>query len=382
MKIKKKILMLFQSILLRLSYYLIASVNKWFKNNKKNIILGTDEECGILKSLSIVFDNAFSVCFSADRFFDHNYDYQLSNRFLKLVLGPILLGYLMNLSDIFLFTWTTGYCHDREIDFKFLKKKNKKIITLFLGSDIRSLKKYQAFFDRLEQDCFISYLSIYNKSFSSDSFENQRLLLAKQADRYADVIFNDEIDQPSYIEKRTHAYPYFVDLSRYSDSNYNSDLSIIKIVHAPSNPLVKGTPLVRAAIKKLKEEGYNFEYIELVNVSNDQVLKTLASSHILLNQFYGTLPGVLGLEGLCTYNAVLMSADPQINTNLPEEASESWFATQYWEIYDNLKLLLDNPQLIKKYALAGRRFVENHYTYEKAGNFFKKVLNSEGIFLT
>ena len=40
------------------------------------------------------------------------------------------------------------------------------------------------------------------------------------------------------------------DRGRIKETKFR-DLSLIKIVHAPSNPMVKGTPLVRAAIKKI-----------------------------------------------------------------------------------------------------------------------------------
>ena len=33
--------------------------------------------------------------------------------------------------------------------------------------------------------------------------------------------------------------------------------------------------------------GYNFEYVELLNKKNDEVLDELKSSHIVLNSLYG-----------------------------------------------------------------------------------------------
>lgn len=52
----------------------------------------------------------------------------------------------------------------------------------------------------------------------------------------------------------------------------------IKIL-SPSNPFVKGTSLVRAAIKKLQVEGYDFEYIELQKMPNEVVLEHLNISY-------------------------------------------------------------------------------------------------------
>ncbi len=150
----------------------------------------------------------------------------------------------------------------------------------------------------------------------------------------------------------------------------------IKILHAPSNPLIKGTPLVRAAIKKLETEGYDFEYIELMNKPNKEVLLMLEKSDIVLNQFYATMPGVFGIEAMAKYNAVLMSVDYE---NLPHGSEGAWMRTKYWELYDNLKYLLDNTSKIKEYADAGYEFVKNNYTEEKVREFYINTFYEHNI---
>ena len=62
--------------------------------------------------------------------------------------------------------------------------------------------------------------------------------------------------------------------------------------------------------------------------------------------------------------AVLMSADPSVEKGLPQNIKDAWMITKYWQVYDNLKLLLDNPKKIKYFANNGYEFAINHYTYE------------------
>jgi hypothetical protein len=136
---------------------------------------------------------------------------------------------------------------------------------------------------------------------------------------------------------------------------------------------------VRAAVKKLQEDGYDFDYKELINVPNQQVVSELRDSHIVLNQFYGFAPGVFGIEALANHCAVLMSADPDIETGLPQLAKGSWMITQYWKIYDNLKFLLDHPSEVKKYADTGYEFALSNYTYENASESILNVFKENGI---
>jgi spore maturation protein CgeB len=74
-----------------------------------------------------------------------------------------------------------------------------------------------------------------------------------------------------------------------------------------------------------------------------------------------------------------MSADPDIETGLPQDAKGAWMITKFWQVYDNLKFLLDNPEEIKKYADSGYDFALNHYTYEKTSEYLHQVFKENGI---
>jgi hypothetical protein len=88
---------------------------------------------------------------------------------------------------------------------------------------------------------------------------------------------------------------------------------------------------------------------------------------------------MFGVESLANHTAVLMSADPDIETGLPQDVKGAWMITKYWQVYDNLKFLLDNPKEIKKYADIGYDFALNHYTYEKASEYLHQVFKENGI---
>ena len=315
-----------------------------------------------------------------------NYDYfiNISNKYLsyfyRVIYGPILLGYLSNKHSHFWYIWSTGFLIDRDYEFKFLKLKNKKIVCMFVGDDIRSLNLTIKYANENNIDIYANYYELQNPYLLSNEYDLSKKLLAQSADKYGDVIFNHTMCQISYLKSKQYSWPYMYDKSKFIKNNHKyRNMDIIKIVHAPSNSINKGTQLVRASIKKLQIEKYAIEYVELQNMSNQVVLNHLKSAHIVLNQFYTFTPGLFGIEAMANHCAVLMSADPSIETGLPQDSKDAWLITKYWEVYDNLKYLLDNPEKIKYYADRGYDFAYKHYTYEAASEYINKVLKENGV---
>ncbi len=386
----KKIKKYFQYFLLYLTYYL----TKFFVKKSKGIswVIGVDEIAGLIYNLGKVLQPSETVCFYNNKFYNFKYNYSLNlerikkikkRDFLRLVYGPVLLGYLANKHTHFWYIWSTGFMLDREWDFKFLKSKNKKIVCMFCGDDIRSPKLTMEFVKEKGLDHFVYYVGLQNSYYLNQEYEEEKKDAACIAEKYADVIFNFKYDQISYLKSEQFVFPYMYDKDKfYRNEEKFRKMEVIKILHAPSNPLVKGTTLVRAAIKRLREEGYKFEYIELQNVPNEVVLEHLRTSHIVLNHFYGFTICVFGIEAMANHCAVLMSADPSIEEGLPEDSKDAWLITKYWQIYDNLKFLLDNPEKIKYYADKGFEFAYRNYTYESVREYIYKILKQKTLLMS
>ena len=260
---------------------------------------------------------------------------------------------------------------NRKYEFYFLKKKKKKLILFYCGSDIRSPTLSLNYTDSKGIDNHLNYLDKNTNTI----LDKKVKIEASLADQYADLIFSAKLDQISYIKKEIHRPPYSYPKSKF---NFNTEKFNFKtpilIVHAPSSPIAKGTQLVRAAIKKLELKGYDFEYIELINKPNEEVLSILSRSHIVLNQFYGHGEGIglLGVEAMANMNCLMMSLDDDYryeNVNI----NDVIFNTKYWEIDEKLKFLLDHPHEIKKMAVAGYDFTLNNFESEKAKFTYQKI---------
>lgn len=339
---------------------------------KRQFVIGVTEVANNIYMLKKVLPDSYSVCFHLNQYYLNNsYDFILPNKkFYRLLYHylykPFLLCRLAQAVETFIYIWTDSFCEDRERDFKYLKRKNKKLITIFVGSDIRSSKKLKEYIEEKEYDSFIYYLppeKIQNEE------ENRRR--AEMTERYADMIITANVDQPSYFIGPTFPFLYYIDTSEYGSINYAKyeDTQTVKIVHFPTSSIIKGTQLVRAAIKKLKVEGYVFEYIEGNNIQHFELIQILKEAHIVLNQFYSFVPGTFGIEALFSYSAVLMSADPDLES-FPEQPDNAWILTRYWEVYDNLKFCLDNPKQLEGFARRGHSYAMRNYTLDAARKQF------------
>lgn len=371
-----------QKRLLLLSYWICAlgAKNKWLW------VIGTGEVANNLKFIAAVLDRAYSVNFFPHPFYRSNtYDFSMSavpsnlSSIVRIIVGPILLGYLAHRASGFFYIGNQGFLIDKldgkEYEFAFLKKRGKKIVNFFCGSDIRSIRLAQEHAAKLKLEVIATYYPLMKSYALSDEHENFLKITAQSADKYADLIFSAPMDQISYLKRDVsivfHAYPneWFV----RNDQKF-TQLSPIIIVHAPSAPIIKGTQLVRAAIKKLQIEGYLFEYIELQHVSNKVVLDHLRRAHIVINELYAFIPGLFGIEAMASHCALLTSADRDVETLLPEGAHEAWFVTRYWEVYDNLKHLLDNPDLIKRYADKGFQWTQDNHSASEVKKNLRTLL--------
>lgn len=377
-----------QVFLLWLSYS-VFHVCKLRPVARKEWAVGIDEVAANVHNISSALGDAVSVNMSPHPFYSFSYDHFLPARIgekylryiVSIVYSPILLGYLCHRVNGFFYIAGAGYLlsdwDGRGLEFRFLKSRGLKVACFFCGSEIRSVRLMNQLSRDMGRDMISTYQTISVPGFDADHLESFRMKLAASADEYADHIFNAPVDQISYLRRAVHPFIYFYPDSSFkrNDEKY-ADIRRVKVVHGPSSPLIKGTPLVRAAIKKLQEEGYDFEYRELIGVSNQVMLKALADAHVVLNEFYAFVPGQFGIEAMASHCALITSADDRIETTLPAGANAAWMVTEYWNIYENLKQLLDDHGLIKQYADAGFAWASEHCGYQKSAVRLKALLQT------
>ena len=85
-------------------------------------------------------------------------------------------------------------------------------------------------------------------------------------------------------------YPLDYEVAELSAMNEPGKL---RIVHSPSKPGAKGTPIIRNAVKRLEQRGISVDYIELIGVSNKKVIEEVRRADLVIDQIYAdyAMPG-------------------------------------------------------------------------------------------
>ena len=371
-----------QKITLHSSYLWHRVIRRRPNVNHVDWVVGPFEIAGVVYRIASSLTSSESALLQPHAFYTYPYDWvgSADHGFVRTLLsGPWKLGELAARTKGLVYVSGSGYLHavydGRRYEFDFLKKRGKKIVCYFTGSDIRSIR-LAAQRERLTGlPNIASYIRETDPSLGTDAYEADREALARVADDFADMVFNADVDQQGYLKRSSERYMYFYpDEDITEDFSKFDDLTKPVIVHAASSPVIKGTQLVRAAIEELRSEGREFEYIELLRQPHSEVRDALSRAHIVLNHFYGETPAVFGIESLAAGCVVLMRADETTEPMLPADSSSAWVVTQHFEVTRNLRRTLDHPEEWEAQARIGAEWVRRHASASVTGAILRDKL--------
>lgn len=335
------------------------------------IFIGTSENCGILNGLSIGFKKlgheVTSFVRSRDAFFnDIKYDFDLSSSVQYRIFKSGIINkvetkgrnFLLNKrikkllnnefleNDIFVFTWSSLLNHLE--DLPLLKKLNKKIVFVFIGSEIRNAVAFKQQF----QDINIPW-----PEFLLNESLNKKLRFIRTIELYADTIH--ALPDLAGLLIRPY-YPTFVPYILDKKPFEVPDNPIVKIIHAPSSRNLKGTQLILQILERLKNDNIQFDFSLIEKQPNEFVIENLAKADIAIDQIYLHYPGIFSTEGMATGCAVATRffegenafiIPPMCNVN-------------EYNLYEKLRHLIENREYRLKLANAGRDFVKNNCSPE------------------
>lgn len=387
MDVRLPIVAAFQRIALVASYNVNRLRRKRLSNDPITWVVGPDECASMVQQISRAIEGSYSVNFSEEFVYKTAYDYRFRTRtgsrwrLLEVIIaGPLLLGKLMNRAQGVIYVGSTGFLladlDHRAFEYSYLRKKGVPIVCYWCGSDIRSTKRMHELEAEMGVPNISTYIGVHGKIFETEAWDAQRRAIATVASEHASAMFSNTVDHLSYLTVGTEPFLYFLPDDPLPNPQKFDDLSKLVIVHATTSPAIKGTPLVRAAIDQLRHEGYEFEYVELIGVTNEVVRHELGRAHIAMNQFYGFSPAVFGVEALAAGCAVMMSSDEFVETDLPPGSNECWVVTKHYQVYTNLKRLLDDPSQLAPIAARGRAWAEKYAMRTNAGALMKSTLDS------
>ncbi|GAT72638.1 hypothetical protein MHM582_1114 [Microbacterium sp. HM58-2] len=330
--------------------------------------------------------DSFTVVDREHAFYEATYDRVLEKKagrrhlVRNLFLGPWTLGSASARALGVIYVGERGFlsaCDDeRAWELEFLRRRGRAAVVVFTGNDIRSPQLMTELAATTGFDNIGAILARSGAPFDTPGYEAVRERRAAVCDRLASAIFSASVDQLSHLRSEVHPFPYL-----YPDANFLrstdkfTDLSEIRIVHAPSNPLLKGTAAVREAIGRLLEVHPNVTYQELTDVDNAAVRAALADAHIVVNQLHAYMPGVFGIEALAHRCVMLCSADPALEPAI-SGADGAWIVATADTLFDRLNELLSAPDKLEAQAERGYDWALSNASQSGRGAILRDELSA------
>lgn len=237
---------------------------------------------------------AIALDYREEKVFERKLDINISiYKYPKALSWPIkiiiLIWSLLNF-DIFHFHFGRTLIGNSELLFKILKKFNKKIVIHFHGSDIRDTE-------------FIIHKAEKGVVWEGETptTEEKRKLITLSK-KYADKII---VSTPDLLELVGNEKSFWLPVSYDPElDKINSEAEFskkIKVLHAPSNRLVKGTEFV---VKSLSNNS-DIELNLISKKSRKDVVRQILKSDIVIDQVIVGWYGLLAVEAMILQKPVV-----------------------------------------------------------------------------
>jgi glycosyltransferase involved in cell wall biosynthesis len=182
-----------------------------------------------------------------------------------------------------------------------------------------------------------------------------------------------------FLPERAIFIPYVVaGWDRIHSLPYSPPTGTIKIVHAPTNRIAKGTEIIISTINRLQKE-YK-DRIELVLVENrsyDEALGIYKSADLVIDQiligWYGSFAVEMMKLGKPVISFIREEDLSFISSEMANDCLKSIINVKPNNLYSCLKNIIENPKLLTEYQRNAEQYVNRWHNPEYVGGMTKRV---------
>ena len=245
------------------------------------------------------------------------------------------------------------------LDLPLLKLFRKKMLMTYYGSDIRLMAVER------RRNPYAAYLAFGSNQPARDKWKKLKMRWqGLWIDRFFAV--REEYDwaitciPPARVIADIWITNPF-DLAAYTPEFQTHPVPVL--IHAPTNPGVKGTQYVEQAVAELAQEGYQFRYRQLENVPSTEAQRIYREeADIIVDQFYVGSFGNFALEGMYYGKPVCGYLMDDLQARIPDCPIVNCTIET---LKDKLAWLIVHPEERIRLGKAGRAFVEKHCDAER-----------------
>jgi len=161
--------------------------------------------------------------------------------------------------------------------------------------------------------------------------------------------------------------PIALDLKKIDFVGVEDKPHKLKVLHAPSNRLVKGTDHILKVLHQLQADGLDFEIVLVENKSNQEALAMYKEADLLIDDIMQGPYGIFCLEGMAMGKPVMCHIDESLVSHYPGLPIVN---VNPRNLYDQVKKVLENLDFRQELAQKGRAYMEEHHDALKSAQQF------------
>jgi hypothetical protein len=298
-------------------------------------------------------------------------DYDGLRKVTAAVVDKALRGWLLLWAavhhDAFVLASGTSFLFGLR-DLALLRLLRKRVVLVFHGSDERP-----------------PYLDGYLPDDSAAALRARteiRATTMKRAARFADVI----VSNPNSAQmQRARCVVYQIVGNPVTETEqsgpvvHDRDDGPVRVLHAPSDPVAKGTDLVRAAVEGLVSDGAAIEYVEVMNVDNATLQREIATCDIVVDQAFGDTFAMLPAEAALFGKPAVIGTygEEHLRRYVPSGSLPPAAYCLPDKLAATLRMLVDDSVLRRELGRAAQRYVRERWAPREVAARFLELIEGE-----
>ena len=202
-------------------------------------------------------------------------------KFFNTIAGPLLLPWAFLEHDWFIFTFGTSLL-PWHWDVPLLRWGGKRVLFIFHGSDSRP--------PYLDAGGVWKSPGIRRTLSETAGLTKSRKALVRRIDCYADWVVDNPFSAHFHERKILSWYAIGMPCAQADDIPEEPVGTVIRILHAPSAPLVKGTLRIAEAVRNAAAQNPGLELVTITGRPHAEVLHAIRSCHFVVDQLYSDTP--------------------------------------------------------------------------------------------
>ena len=217
----------------------------------------------------------------------------------------------------------------------------KRVFFTFHGSDVRT-RRVQERIDPWSRE------RLADVPTDDDRTEKELQIIRTYADRMyvASVLLLPFVPDAEYL-------PRVIDLAEWPELPAPRHARPV-ILHVAAHPTIKGTPMIRAGLQRLADDGLDFELRVLEGVPHAEVRAAIADADILVDNVIAGSYGISGMEAMASGRVAVANLSADVLAAHPDCPVVNVDPTTFG---DAMRRLIADPDERSRRAAAGRAFV-------------------------